>query len=144
MKKKQESNLSSAGFYPLFTFGCIYAIVFHAVLVFVGLSLLITGLYKPSFKTLYEGIVPVFLFGIIVLPANYIIKTIPDNGFVDYMLLMDCNGFFPTITNFIINNHIQWLFSILVLIVGYPIAHGLLSAIEIGIIKLFNLKKKQA
>ncbi len=134
--------LSSAGWYPLFTFGCMYSILFHAVLVFVGFSLLITGLYQPSIKSLYEGLIPVFLFGLIVLPLNFIIKTIPGNGYVDYMLLMDFNGFIPKISGFFIEHHIQVIFSILVLFIGYPLAHAILSFAEMGIIKLCNMSKK--
>ena len=134
--------LSAAGWYPLFTFGCVYSIFFHAVLVFVGMSLLITGLYKPSIKTLYEGIIPVIVFGLLVIPLNFIIKTIPNNGFVDYMLLMDCNGFIPKITDFFKEHHIQLLFSLIGLFIGYPIVHALLSFIEMGIIKICDLFKK--
>ncbi|MBQ5541736.1 MAG: YwaF family protein, partial [Erysipelotrichales bacterium] len=40
--------LSAAGFYPLFTYGCLYSVFFHAVIVFVGMSLMITEIYTPS------------------------------------------------------------------------------------------------
>ena len=136
--------LSAAGWYPIFTFACLYSVIFHAILVFVGMSLLITELYKPSFKTLYEGLIPVFIFGILVIPLNFIIKEIPGNGYVDYMLLMDFNGFIPKITDFFKNNHIQLLFSIIALFIGYPLAHLILTSIEIGITKLCTLFSKKA
>ena len=135
--------LSAAGWYPLYTFGCIHSIIYHSALVFAGMSILITGLYKPTFKKIYEGLIPVIFFGLIVIPANFIIKTIPGNGYVDYMLLMDANGFVPKITNFFIDHHIQLIFSFLMLFIGYPIAHAIMTSIEIGIIKLFSLFKKQ-
>ena len=96
--------LSAAGFYPLFTFGCIYSIIFHTVIVFVGMSLMITELYIPSFKTIYEGMIPILMFSVIAMPANFIILHIPNNGsYPDYMMLMDANGFITPVSDFFIN-----------------------------------------
>ena len=129
--------LSAAGWYPIFTFGGLYSVTFHGVIVFVGISLLITELYEPSYKTIYEGMIPVVLFSLIVIPANFIIKNVPNNGSSpDYMMLMDANGFIPVISDFFINNNIQWLFSLLMLFVAYPIATALIVLIVIGIEKL--------
>lgn len=132
--------LSAAGWYPLFTFGCLYSIIFHGVLVFVGISLMICELYTPSFKTIYEGMIPVLIFSAFVIPANFIIKAIPNNGSnPDYMMLMDANGFIPAISDFFINNNAQWLFSLLMLFVAYPIANALIVLIDMGIIKLVKM-----
>ena len=137
--------LSAAGWYPIFTFGGLYSVVFHAVIVFVGISLMVTELYTPSFKTIYEGMVPVILFSSFVMPANFIIKEIPHNGSSpDYMMLMDANGFIPDISNFFINNHIQLLFSLITLYILYPIATAIIVLIDMGVAKLVKLifKKK--
>lgn len=134
--------LSSAGFYPIFTYGCLYSIIFHSVLVFVGFSLLITGTYKPSIKTIFEGMVPVVLFSIPATIVNFIVREIPNNGFVDYMMLMDFNGFIPQITGFFKEHHIVLLFSFLMVFVGYPIATAIMVFAEMGIAKLCALFKK--
>ncbi len=129
--------LSAAGWYPLFTFGCIYSIFFHAVIVFVGISLLITEIYVPSFKTIYEGMIPILMFSAIVIPINFIIKHIPNNGSnPDYMMLMDANGFIPSISNFFIKHNIQIVFSLLMLLVAYPIATALITLLIMGIRQL--------
>ncbi len=130
--------LSAAGWYPIFTFGGLYSVFFHAVLVFVGMSLLITGEYVPSFKTILEGMIPVLLFSVFVIPANFIIKSIPGYGNVDYMLLMDANGFVPSVSNFFIERHIQLLFSFLMLFVVYPLATAIIVLIEMGIVRIFK------
>lgn len=139
--------LSAAGWYPLFTFGCIYSIIFHAVIVFVGMSLMITELYVPSLKTIYEGMVPILIFSIVALPANFIIKHVPNNGSSpDYMMLMDANGFIPFISDFFIKNNLQILFSLLILFVAYPLATAIIVLIDIGIYRLVKIifKPKEA
>ena len=132
--------LSAAGWYPLATLGCLYSIIFHAVIVFVGMSLMITGIYKPSFKTIYEGMIPVLMFSVIVIPANYIIASLKfDIGsFPDYMMLMNCNGFIPKISDWFANHHIRILFTFIVLLVAYPIATTLITIIDLGIGKIFE------
>ena len=133
--------LSGAGWYPIFTYGCMYSIIFHGVIVFVGMSLMITELYTPSFKTILEGMIPILLFSVIVIPANFIIINLPFNigSKPDYMMLMDANGFIPDISNFFINNHIQLLFSFLMIFVAYPLATALIVLIDMGITKLVKL-----
>lgn len=130
--------LSAASWYPIFTFGGLYSVIFHAVIVFIGISLLITKQYIPSFKTIFEGMIPVLIFSIIVIPANFIIKSIPGYEYVDYMLFMNANGFIPIISNFFIDRHIQLLFSLFMLFIVYPIATTIIVLIELGIIKIFN------
>ena len=141
--------LSAAGFYPLFSFGGMYSIIFHAVIVFVGISLMCTGIYMPKdYKTIYEAMIPVGLMAVVVIPANFIIKTVPGNEFVDYMLFMNANGFVEPLSNWFINNNIQLLFSFLMLFVIYPIATAAITYIDIGIgllVKLISrgFKKKK-
>ena len=125
--------LSAAGWYPIFTFGGLYSVFFHAVIVFVGMSLLITGEYVPSLKTIAEGMIPVLIFSVFVIPANFIIVNIPGFSYVDYMLLMDANGFIPVITDFFIDHHIRLLFSLLMLFGAYPLANAITVLIEIGV-----------
>ncbi|MBQ2478050.1 MAG: YwaF family protein [Erysipelotrichales bacterium] len=137
--------LSAAGFYPLFTYGCLYSVFFHAVIVFVGMSLMITEIYTPSLKTIREGMVPVLLFSIVVIPANFIIKHVPNNGCSpDYMMLMDANGFIPAISNFFIDHNIQIVFSLIMLFAVYPLVTALITLLDMGIIRVINTFRKNA
>ncbi len=130
--------LSAAGWYPIFTFGGLYSVVFHGVIVFVGMSLLISGQYIPSLKTIFEGMIPVLIFAALVIPANFVIKNVPGFGNVDYMMLMNANGFIPALTGFFAERHLQLLFSLLMLFVAYPLATAAVVLIEIGISRLTN------
>ncbi|MBQ4289746.1 MAG: YwaF family protein [Clostridia bacterium] len=135
--------LSAAGFYPIFTFGGLYSVFYHGVLVFIGMSLLITEIYVPTWKTVPEGMIPVLLFSLFVIPANFLIKCVPGNEFVDYMLLMNANGFVPAISDFFILHHIQLLFSLMMLFVIYPAATLIIVLIEMGICRLISLFRKR-
>ena len=135
--------LSAAGWYPLFTFGCIYSIIYHAVIVFVGMSLMITETYTPSIKTFYEGMIPVLIFSIFVIPINYIIYHFTDNKYVDYMLLMNGNGF-PIIGDFaetLAKEGLRIIFSLLMLLVAYPIATFLITLMDVGVTKVVKAFK---
>ena len=136
--------LSALGWYPLFTFGGMYSAMFHAVIVFVGISLMITGIYTPSFKSIYEGMIPIVIFSIVVIPLNFYIKNHTQDTWVDYMMLMNANGFISPVSDFFINHHIQLLFSLIMLFVAYPIATALIALIDIGIIKFVSLFKKNS
>ena len=135
--------LSAAGWYPIFSYGGLYSVTYHAAIVFVGMSLLITGLYVPSFKTIIEGMIPVLIFSAFVIPLNFIIKSIPGNGHVDYMMLMDANGFVPVISNFFIDRHIQLVFSFIMLFGIYPLATVIVVLIDMGVAKLVSLFRKK-
>ena len=136
--------LSAVGWYPLFSAGGLYSALFHAAIVFVGVSLMITGEYKPTFRTALEGMVPVLIFGLLVMPINYFIKTFTNDGFVDYMMLMDGNGFkyIGDFADALGEHGLRPIFSLLMLFVAYPLATFLMNLINMGIIKLVDLGKR--
>ncbi len=131
--------LSAAGWYPIFTFGGLYSVLFHGAIVFVGLSLLITGEYTPTWKSILEGMIPVLIFSVLVIPVNFAIQSLPQYDYVDYMLLMNANGFVPAISNFFIDHHIQLLFSLIMLLIVYPLAAAVIVLAEMVIRKAFGL-----
>lgn len=130
--------LSSAGSYPIFSYGCFYSITYHAVLVFMGLSLMISGIYLPTKKTVFDAMIPIVLFSAIVIPANFIIE--PVNSWADYMLLMDANGFayIGDFADFLGAHNLRILFSLLMVFVAYPLATALINAINMGILRLHH------
>ncbi|MCR5491158.1 MAG: YwaF family protein [Bacilli bacterium] len=134
--------LSAAGWYPIFTFGCIYSILFHGAIVFVGMSLIITGEYTPSWISVRDGMIPVLMFSAFIIPINFIIRAYaPDSANVDYMLLMNCNEF-PIIGDFaafLTSHNLTILFTLFMLVVVYPAATAIIVSIEVGLLKLFAL-----
>ena len=142
--------LSAAGWYPIFTYGCLHSIIYHGAIVFVGLSLLICGEYKATWISILEGMVPIWLFSILAIPANLIIYYVaPDAGYVDYMLLMNCNGisFLGDLGYYLSSIHLSIFFSLLMLAVVYPLGASAIVSLEIGVsrlvILLFGKKKKE-
>lgn len=132
--------LSAAGWYPIFSYGGLYSVFFHGYLVFVALVLMICGFYKVTWKSILHGMIPVLIMSAVVIPANLIIYN-AGYGYVDYMMLMECNGFSPFAdwAHAMRENGLQWLFSLFVLLVLYPIATGLIAMINMGIAKLVQL-----
>lgn len=130
--------LSAAGWYPLFTYGCLHSVLFHAALVFVGLSLMISGEYIPQIKTFYKGMYPVLLFSAFVIPINFIVKHTTQDTWVDYMLLMNCNGL-PVIGDFaglLSSKGLTIVFTLIMLFVAYPLATFLITLIDSGFVSL--------
>lgn len=129
--------LSAAGFYPIFSYGGLHSVIMHSLIVFVGMSLLITGIYVPNLRSIYEGMVPIVMFGIPVMVINFVIDHFKNHGWVDYMLLMYGNGF-PIIGDLAVymrDHGMHVLFSLLILFIVYPIATALMTFIIMGIRK---------
>ena len=101
---------------------------------------MITELYTPSFKSIYEGMIPILLFSIIVIPVNFIIRKYTSDTWVDYMLLMRCESlfFFGDLSNFLAGHHLLLLFPIFMLSVVYPLATTLITSIDMGVIRVVN------
>ncbi len=140
--------LSAASSYPILSYGGLYSVFCHAGIVFVGVSLLICGEYKVTWKSILYAMIPIAIFGLAVIPINFSIYYLTHQTYVDYMLLMNCNGFVPFISDWFIAHNVQVLFSFLVLLVGYPIATAIITGINVGLQKSFegvrHLVKKKA
>ena len=130
--------LSGAGFYPILSYGGLYSVFYHTNIVFVGMSLMITGAYKVTWRSIIDAMIPIIIFGLIVIPINFAIFYLAGQGYVDYMLLMDANGFVPFLTDWFKQNNLQWLFSFFALFIVYPAATALITAIDIGFRKVFE------
>ncbi len=131
--------LSAAGWYPIFTYGCMHSILYHGAIVFVGMSLLITEEYKPTWISIIEGLVPVWVFSFFVIPINFIIKyAVPDQGYVDYMLLMNCNGlpYIGDLGDYLASKNLSILFSMLMLVGVYPLGSAIIVSLEIALSKV--------
>lgn len=127
--------LSAASVYPILSYGGLYSVFFHVFIVFVGMSLMITGEYKVTWHSIVEAMIPTFIFGALVIPINFLIYHVGGQGYVDYMLLMDVNGFLSPVATWFKERNIHFLFSFLILFVGYPIATAIITAIDIAIAK---------
>ena len=77
--------LQALNYYPFFTFGAFYSMIWHFLMVFTGLLLLVTNYVEASFKTVLHGFILHMLFSVIVIPFDYIRKA-------DFMLYYMAGG----------------------------------------------------
>lgn len=136
--------LSSASFYPIFSYACFHSYFTHSSLVFVGLSLIITKNFIPRWNAIYEAFIPIIIFSIPANVINYIIYYVIDQRWVDYMLLMRGNGFgiFGQWSNYLHSLNLGFIFSLFVIFVVYPICATGIMLIDWGLISFINLLTK--
>lgn len=72
-------------YYPFWTFGAFYSLLFHFMMFFTGFFLLVTGYYKLDWLDIVRGWVPMVVLAIVVIPVNYVIQS-------DYMQIYGGGG----------------------------------------------------
>ncbi len=127
--------LSAAYAYPILSYGGMYSVLFHVSIAFVGMSLLITESYTVTFRTVILAMIPTLIAAVFVIPANLLIYQFTDQKYVDYMLLMDCNGFggIADMAYWLRERGMQIVFSFFILLVGYPLAGLIVASIDMGL-----------
>lgn len=71
--------------YPFFTYGAFHSMIFHFMMVFIGLLITFSGYYRFSFEDINKAYLPQFIMAMLVIPLNY-------NFGWDYMLLHHAGG----------------------------------------------------
>lgn len=108
-------------YYPFFHFSTFVSIIFHFLMAFTGLFIVVTKYLKFEKEDYYLAFIPTLLFSFIVIPVAYLLQS--KGIYNDYMLLLHGNGI-PLIGNLgdILNkNHLQWLFTIIMLFVLFGV-----------------------
>ncbi len=77
--------LQALKYYPFFTFGAFYSMIWHFYMVFTGLFLWVTGYVKPAFSTLIIAFAFHLIVSAIVIPMDYIWE-------FDFMLYRTAGG----------------------------------------------------
>lgn len=77
--------LNAFKFYPFLSFGAFYSMIWHLLMVFMGLVLIVTNYVDINYKTLLKGFVAHLAVSLIVIPINYIFD-------FDFMLYKDLGG----------------------------------------------------
>ena len=113
----------------------MYSMVWHFVMVFMGLFLIVTNYVSYNYKTLLKGFIFHLLFSLIVIPLDYIFNW-------DFMMYKNMGSIpiFEDIGTKLINNHLGLLNPIIMLCL-YFIAFNLIFFIIYGI-KLLIKKLK--
>ena len=131
--------LNAFKYYPFLSFGAFYSMIWHFIMVFMGLLLILTNYVDYNYKTLLKGFKFHFLFSLIVIPLNYIFNW-------DFMMYKNMGSvpIFEDVGTKLINSSLGFLNPIIMMCL-YFIAFNLIFFIIYGIKKLIraiSLRKK--
>ena len=106
--------LQAFNYYPFFTFGAFYSMLWHLIMVFTGFFLIVVGRVELNMKTVIYGYVFHFAVSLVVIPLNYFIGQ-------DFMLYKSAGGapLMESFATLLINNHLDFLVPIIMLIVYF-------------------------
>lgn len=71
--------------YPFFTYGAFHSMIFHFMMVFVGLLITCSGYYRFELSDVVKAFMPQLLMAVVVVPLDYLFDW-------DYMLLHYAGG----------------------------------------------------
>lgn len=128
-------------YYPFFTFGGLYSMFFHYIMVWTALFLVVTGYKTFKIKDIWEGFIPHLIFSCLVIPVNFIFGW-------DYMQYRTAGGvpLIQDISSKLWENNVGILTAFIMLLV-YFVLHALLILLykycREGILFLKKKCKKQ-
>ena len=64
--------LNAFKYYPFFSFGAFYSMIWHFLMVFMGLLLIVTKSVEINYKTVIKGFIFHLIFSLIVIPIDFI------------------------------------------------------------------------
>ena len=126
--------LNALKYYPFFTFGAFYSMIWHFLMVFLGLLLVVTNYVSVNYKSVLKGFIFHLIICLIVIPINYIFN-------FDFMLLKDLGGvpIFEGVATNLTNNNLGY-FNPLLMISLYFISFNILFIIYY-VCKKIRIKK---
>ncbi len=77
--------LNAFKFYPFLSFGAFYSMLWHFLMVFLGLLLIVTNYVSLNFKTIIKGFLFHLLISVIVIPIDFIFN-------LDFMMYKNLGG----------------------------------------------------
>lgn len=123
-------------FYPFWTFGAFYSLLFHSTMFATGVFLLVTGYKKLEWKDVFRGFIPIVLLALIAIPINYTYGA-------DYMLLYSGGGvpFYEDLAARLAEKNLRFVYTWIMLLTHLPLA-----AIVVAIYKAASnaAKRKRA
>ena len=127
--------LNTFKFYPFFTFGAFYSMIWHFLMVFLGLLLIVTNYVDIKYKTIIDGFIFHLIISLFIIPIDFIFN-------FDFMLYLNLGGvpFFEDIASYFTSINLQILNPIMMLIL-YFLAFNIVFIIPLGIKKVVKLLK---
>ena len=120
--------------YPFWTFGAWYSLMFHYLMFAVGILILATRYKVVGWKDIYIAWIPMVILSVIAGPANYAYGA-------DYMQIYEGSGIplFSTLAEKMAEVNLRPLFTIIMLS-----AYMILSALVVSVCKLIGYLCKKA
>ena len=127
--------LNAFKYYPFFSFGAFYSMIWHFLMVFLGLLLIVTNYVEINYKTIIHGFVFHVIISLVVIPIDFIFD-------FDFMMYKSLGGIpiFEDIATKLTENGLQILNPIMMLIL-YFIAFNIVFLIPLGIKKLIKSRR---
>ncbi|MCR5332646.1 MAG: YwaF family protein [Bacilli bacterium] len=108
--------LSALKYYPFFTFGAFYSMIWHIVMVFTGLWLVVTVYVEPNFKSLMYGFVAHMMISVPIIILDYALK-------LDFMMYYGAGGIplIESLADILIAHKLRFFVTIIVSIVYFGV-----------------------
>ena len=122
--------LNAFKYYPFFSFGAFYSMIWHFLMVFIGLLLIVTNYVEIKYITIMYGYLFHLFISLIVIPIDFIYN-------FDFMLYLNLGGIpiFEDIASYLTSINLQILNPVLMLILYY-IAFNVVFMIPLVIKKI--------
>ena len=126
--------LNAFKFYPFLSFGAFYSMIWHFLMVFIGLLLVVTNYLEINYKTLIKGFVFHLIFSLFVIPIDYMFD-------FDFMMYKSLGGIpiFEDIASNLIDNGLGFINPFIMLLL-YFIAFNIIFIIIYLIKGIFRRK----
>ncbi len=123
-------RLNAFQYYPFLSFGAFYSMIWHFLMVFLGLLLIVTNYVEFKYTTILSGFFFHLLFSMIVIPIDYLFN-------FDFMMYKELSGIpiFEGIAKTLIEKGFPFLNPILMLLL-YFLAFHIVFLPAIGIKKI--------
>ena len=127
-------HLNAFYYYPFFSFGAFFSMIWHFLMLFIGLLLIITNYVPLKYITVIKGFILHFIFSLIVIPIDFIYN-------YDFMMYKDLGGIpiFEDLASKLTSLNLQFLNPVIMLIL-YFIAFNIAFLVPVGIKKILKRK----
>lgn len=129
--------LNAFKYYPFFSFGAFYSMIWHFLMVFIGILLIVTDYVELKYENVLLGFLFHLLISLIIIPIDFIFD-------FDFMLYLNLGGipiFEDIATNFTQMN--MQIINPLMMLILYFIAFNIIYIFSLIIKRILVLLKKQ-
>jgi hypothetical protein len=123
--------LNAFKYYPFLSFGAFYSMIWHFLMVFIGLLLIVTNYVDMKYSIVIKGFIFHLIISLFVIPFDFIFN-------FDFMMYKDLGSipFFENIAGYFTSINLSFLNPFMMLIL-YFVSFNIIF----GFIKLFKKKK---